>query len=79
MDTSTTASLDLTGRARSRLQLLAAAFTGLIAVSGPELLGDVNLRTVHDPPNDAPILQLRAVTIFGDIDIHPVPVAVAAR
>ena len=44
-----------------------------IRVSGPELLGDVNLRGAHDPPEDAPILQLRVVTIFGDIDIHPIP------
>lgn len=46
-----------------------------ITVSGPELLGDVNVRAAHDPPEDAPILQLRVTTIFGDIDIHPVPVA----
>lgn len=45
-----------------------------VTVSGPELLGDVNLRAAHDPPEDAPTLQLRVVTIFGDIDIHPVPV-----
>ncbi len=49
-----------------------------VAVSGPELLGDVNLRAAHDPPDDAPVLQLRVVTIFGDVDIHPVPVATAA-
>jgi len=46
-----------------------------VAVSGPELLGDVNLRAAHDPPEDAPTLQLRVVTIFGDVDIHPIPVA----
>ena len=46
-----------------------------VTVTGPELLGDVNLRAAHDPPDDAPVLQLRVVTIFGDIDIHPVPVA----
>ncbi len=45
-----------------------------VTVSGPELLGDVNLRAAHDPPDDAPALQLRVVTIFGDVDIHPVPV-----
>jgi len=48
-----------------------------IKVSGPELLGDVNLRAAHEPPADAPTLQLRVVTIFGDIDIHPVPVSSA--
>jgi hypothetical protein len=48
-----------------------------VAVSGPELLGDVNLRAAHDPPGDAPVLQLRVVTIFGDVDIHPVPVVTA--
>ena len=46
-----------------------------VKVSGPELLGDVNLRAAHEPPADAPILQLRVVTIFGDIDIYPVPVS----
>lgn len=49
-----------------------------IRVSGPELLGDVRLRTVHEPPPDAPVLQLRVVTIFGDVDVHPVPVPVSA-
>ena len=45
-----------------------------VQVSGPELLGDVNLRTAHHPPDNAPVLQLRVVTIFGDIDIRPIPV-----
>ena len=49
-----------------------------VTVSGPELFGDVNLRAAHDPPDDAPVLQLRVVTIFGDIDIHPIPVTTAA-
>lgn len=49
-----------------------------VKVSGPELLGDVNLRAAHDPPADAPILQLRVVTIFGDIDIHSIPVSAAS-
>jgi hypothetical protein len=49
-----------------------------VTVSGPELLGDVNLRGAHAPPEDAPTLRLRVVTIFGDVDIHPVPVATAA-
>jgi hypothetical protein len=48
-----------------------------IRVSGPELLGDVNLRTAHRPPEDAPILQLRVATIFGDIDIRAIPVVAA--
>lgn len=46
-----------------------------VTVSGPELLGDVNLRSPHDPPPDAPVLQLRVVTILGDVDIHPIPAA----
>ncbi len=48
-----------------------------VRVSGPELLGDVNLRAAHDPPEDAPTLQLRVVTIFGDVDIQPVLVRTA--
>lgn len=48
-----------------------------ITVSGPELFGDVNLRAAHGPPPDAPVLQLRVVTIFGDIDIRPVPAVTA--
>ncbi len=48
--------------------------TWKIQVTGPELLGDVNLRAAHDPPDTAPVLQLRVVTIFGDIDIHPIPI-----
>lgn len=49
-----------------------------VTVSGPELFGDVNLRAAHDPPDGAPVLQLRVATIFGDVDIHPVPVVIAA-
>lgn len=30
------------------------------------------------PFHDAPVLQLSAVTILGDVDIHPVPVVTAA-
>ena len=48
-----------------------------VRVSGPELLGDVNLRSTHEPPPDAPTLRLRVVTIFGDVDIHPLPVRAA--
>lgn len=46
-----------------------------VTVSGPELLGDVHLRTATEPPVDAPVLQLRVVTILGDVDIHPLPAA----
>jgi hypothetical protein len=49
-----------------------------VTVSGPELLGDVGLRDAHHPPEDAPVLRLRVLTILGDVDIHPVPVVVAA-
>lgn len=49
-----------------------------VTVSGPELLGDVNLRAAHEPAPTAPVLELRVTTILGDVDVHPVPAARAA-
>jgi hypothetical protein len=50
-----------------------------VTVSGPELFGDVNVRAAHDPPADAPVLQLRVVTVFGDIDIEESPCSTPSR
>jgi hypothetical protein len=41
-----------------------------VRASGPELLGDVKLDGLAEPPADAPVLQLRVLTVFGDITVR---------
>jgi hypothetical protein len=44
-----------------------------LQVSGPELLGDVDLDRVVEPPPDGPVLRLRVLTAFGDITVRSRP------
>ncbi len=41
-----------------------------VTVTGPELLGDVTLRRPVDPPEGAPVLRLRVLTVFGDVTVR---------
>lgn len=41
-----------------------------ISVTGPELLGDVTLRRAVEPPDGAPVLRLRVLTLFGDVTVR---------
>lgn len=49
-----------------------------VQVDGPELFGSVRVPPPPDPSSTAPVLRLRATTVFGDLEVRAVAVAAPA-
>ncbi|MTV26935.1 hypothetical protein FTX61_16155 [Nitriliruptoraceae bacterium ZYF776] len=44
--------------------------TWRVRLTGPQLFGDVRIADAIDAPEGAPVLVLRAVTVFGDVEVR---------